>query len=274
MKDYYTEIWRKRLGLPRQHLGVAFLALAYLLGCFSPKQFVQAECTLPPDFHISLPQERTAGADVVLLGTIGAEQTSDNGYPGGAFMVQVEEYLKGTSGTLEVLIQNFGPSENCLSTVQTGQRWLIYADGDPNTALLFVSYIEPYSGISAPTDQAIAAVREVVAGVQQPSSEPPTPLPTDTPLPPATVPAEIPGGVDASPAPEQIATSNASLNSNGIVVTIESPGISGTPRASDVWSNPFSGFPGLTWLLLCGCGLGFGLLGIIGALAFSLSRRG
>lgn len=46
----------EKVGLPGKNSELAFLALAYLLDAFA-KQFVQAECTLPPDFHISLPQE-------------------------------------------------------------------------------------------------------------------------------------------------------------------------------------------------------------------------
>ncbi|MFQ5410304.1 MAG: hypothetical protein ACE5FI_17985 [Anaerolineales bacterium] len=149
-------------------------------------------CTQPPGGNpVYTPAERTRAAEVVLLGEIVAVRDGSDGAPGEVADVRVEQYLKGAGGPAQLVIDGFGSTAFCRSPVQAGQRWIIFANGDPGTGALAVNYLGQFSGVLSPESgtvaEVLAAAGPATAGGVSTADDFVTPLPdTPTPVPAST----------------------------------------------------------------------------------------
>jgi hypothetical protein len=116
-------------------------------------------CTQPPggvpNYTIS---QRVKAADVVLVGTV--TQVTTLNVQDDTAEIEVEQYFKAT-GPTTVTITNFGSSAFCRSLVHEGDRWIFFADGDPN-AVMYASYLGLSDAIATPDEDTIAQVLAAV----------------------------------------------------------------------------------------------------------------
>ena len=117
---------------------------------FHPAQHAAA-CTPPPTPTVErLPTiaQRTETANVVVLGTVTAVRGPE--VHSRIATVKVESYLKGDEGPEQIEISGFGSRGICLSPIQVGGSYIIFADGDPFSPTLRAHY-SPWRDSSSET---------------------------------------------------------------------------------------------------------------------------
>lgn len=126
-------------------------------------------CTQPPGGHprYSVTQ-RTQSAQVVLEGRVTA--VAGEWYDLRTATVEVYRYFKGAVAPVPgvVTIARFGPSGLCLTDVQVGDHFIVFATGDPQTGLT-AHYMSAFDA-TAPVTPANVSEAVIAAG------QPPLPI--------------------------------------------------------------------------------------------------
>lgn len=119
---------------PRLPLLAGALCLAVLAQLARPS--LARACTPPPNYRPSTIEERTRGADLVVVGEVIATTEPTPPVWTYAARVLVKRSLKGNLSDEEVVdIHRYGPSGLCYSDVRVGLVALLFVDRDPDGGL-------------------------------------------------------------------------------------------------------------------------------------------
>lgn len=116
-------------------------------------------CTQPPGGHPHYTiAQHVRAAGVVLQGTI--SQVTVENFQSYTATVQAQQYFKG-SGPATVSITNFGTGADCRSVVRTGDTWIFFSNGDPNSGLS-ASYLSVGDALATPDADTISQILAVL----------------------------------------------------------------------------------------------------------------